>query len=217
MIKRLTSFSVYSSLIIVSILAPKFNTVDNVTYRWTLVSLVNLLFVFNHLVIKRQSYYFNSRLLTLFLSLFLFSIISTFYSINITESIISLNKLFIIISTLVCCSICIEKENKVYEILLKILFLSLAFECIFTIFDFFYGSYPFTGISMNRNISSFSILIKLPLVIYYKDFLKNRDKLFIHFLEILTILSIVLLESRAALVCLIFFYIFYLVYSKSLS
>ena len=182
-----------------------------------MVSLVNLLFIFNHLIIKRQSYYFNSRLLTLFLSLLIFSIISTYYSINITESIISLNKLFIIISTIVCCSICIEKENKVLEILLKILFLSLAFECIFTIVDFFYGSYPFTGVSMNRNISSFSILIKLPLVIYYKDFLKKRDKLYIHFLEILTILSIVLLESRAALFCLIFFYIFYLVYSKSLS
>ncbi len=182
-----------------------------------MVSLVNLLFIFNHLIIKRQSYYFNSRLLTLFLSLLIFSIISTYYSINITESIISLNKLFIIISTIVCCSICIEKENKVFEILLKILFLSLAFECIFTIVDFFYGSYPFTGVSMNRNISSFSILIKLPLVIYYKDFLKKRDKLYIHFLEILTILSIVLLESRAALFCLIFFYIFYLVYSKSLS
>ena len=137
MIKRLTSFSVYSSLIIVSILAPKFNTLDNVTYRWTMVSLVNLLFIFNHLIIKRQSYYFNSRLLTLFLSLLIFSIISTYYSINITESIISLNKLFIIISTIVCCSICIEKENKVLEILLKILFLSLAFECIFTIVDFF--------------------------------------------------------------------------------
>lgn len=181
------------------------------------MSLVNLLFIFNHLIIKRQSYYFNSRLLTLFLSLLIFSIISTYYSINITESIISLNKLFIIISTIVCCSICIEKENKVFEILLKVLFLSLAFECVFTIVDFFYGSYPFTGVSMNRNISSFSILIKLPLVIYYKDFLKKRDKFYIHFLEILTILSIVLLESRAALFCLIFFYIFYLVYSKSLS
>jgi hypothetical protein len=63
----------------------------------------------------------------------------------------------------------------------------------------------FTGISMNRNISSFSILIKFPLLYYYKKHLaKGFLKKIIPFIEISAIICIILLESRLAIILLFF-------------
>ena len=64
-----------------------------------------------------------------------------------------------------------------------------------------------TGISMNRNISAFSILLKLPLLIYLYTKL-SKSKIILKLIEAIAIISIIVLQSRAAIFSLFIIYFF---------
>ena len=193
-------YEFYFVFILLAVFAPKLNAVDNVSLRWLAVSAVNFAFL-SYILINKETYYIkSSSVLKIFTVLFFVSAISIVNSVNINESLISLNKIFIVLSTIVCVSIFSNKE-KSFQNLTFLLFISVLFESSYVFYDYITSSdLNFTGVSMNRNISAFSILIKLPFFFIYKSINQKQNKPLSLILEIIIISSIIILESRAAIV-----------------
>ena len=169
------------------------------TSRW-LALLVSNLFFFIAFYFKEKSYLIIiNRTLFILISLFFLSAISILYSNNSSEAILFTSKLFIIFFTLYNLAVCNRNCDDFLNYIIKFLIFSLLIEVLYVIgLSIIDGPSILTGISMNQNISSFSILIKLPILIYYQ--LKNK-KAFLPFfiLELLVFLSLILLQSRASL------------------
>jgi O-antigen ligase len=207
-------YEFYFVFVLLAVFTPKLNAVDNVSLRWLAVSVVNFAFL-SYTLINKETYYIkSSSVLKIFTVLFFVSAISIINSVNINESLISLNKIFIVLSTIVCVSIFSNKE-KSFQNLTFLLFISVLFESSYVFYDYITSSdLNFTGVSMNRNISAFSILIKLPFFFIYKSINQNQNKPLSLIQEIIIISSIIILESRAAIVVLIMIYLLKIVLTK---
>ena len=207
-------YEFYFVFILLAVFAPKLNAVDNVSLRWLAVSAVNFAFL-SYILINKETYHIKiSSVLKIFTVLFFVSAISIINSVNINESLISLNKIFIVLSTIVCVSVFSNKE-KSFQNLTFLLFISVLFESSYVFYDYITSSdINFTGVSMNRNISAFSILIKLPFFFIYKAINQNQNKALSLIQEIIIISSIIILESRAAIVALIVIYLLKIAFTK---
>ena len=86
-------YEFYFVFILLAVFAPKLNAVDNVSLRWLAVSAVNFAFL-SYILINKETYYIkSSSVLKIFSALFFVSAISIINSVNINESLISLNKI----------------------------------------------------------------------------------------------------------------------------
>ena len=127
-------YEFYFVFVLLAVFAPKLNAVDNVSLRWLAVSAVNFA-VLSYTLINKETYYIkSSSVLKIFTVLFFFSAISIINSVNINESLISLNKIFIVLSTIVCVSIFSNKE-KSFQNLIFLLFISVLFESSYVFYD----------------------------------------------------------------------------------
>ena len=169
------------------------------TSRWLALLVSNLFFFIAFYFKEKSSLIIINRTLFFLISLFFLSAISILYSSNSSEAILFTSKLFIICFTLYNLALCNRNCNDFFNYIIKFLIFSLLIEVVYVIgLSIIDGSSLLKGISMNQNISSFSILIKLPILIYYQS---KKNKAFVPFfiLELLVFLSLFLLQSRASL------------------
>ena len=210
--KKLYEF--YFVFVLLAIFAPKLNAVDNASLRWLLVSIVNTCFLIYTLFNKNKFYFKVSYILITYTVLVSISAISMIQSINLNESIISLNKQLIILSSIFCVSLFVN-EKKAIQSLSFLFFISILFESTYVIYEYLINENKnFTGVSMNRNISSFSILFKLPYLFIYQSLNQKQNNLISIFLEAIVIISIILLESRAAILILTIIYLLKSIFLK---
>lgn len=196
----------YPLLVLFFLFTPSFGAIDNVSIRWSFLGFLNVFF----LITSIRKEIVSNKLINLLFLLIFFSIISLINSINLAESVLSVFKLLSIVVTVYCLSRSFQNNKNYIEDFVKFIFLILCFEVIYTLYNYYSIDQikDFTGISMNRNISSFSILIKVPIVFYLKESRKLSSLKFLLFmLELGIVLSLFLLESRAAigLILLIYF------------
>ena len=196
----------YPLLVLFFLFTPSFGAIDNVSIRWSFLGFLNVFF----LITSIRKEIVSNKLINLLFLLIFFSIISSINSINLAESVLSVFKLLSIVVTVYCLSRSFQNNKNYIEDFVKFIFLILCFEVIYTLYNYYSIDQikDFTGISMNRNISSFSILIKVPIVFYLKESKKLSSLKFLLFmLELGIVLSLFLLESRAAigLILLIYF------------
>ena len=126
-------YTIYFVFLTLAIFSPKLSAVDNVSLRWLMVSIANFLFI-SHLYLTKKTVDLRISLqLKLFISLFLISIISIIFSINLVESIVSINKIFIILSTLICFSLITHYDQKLLDKLTLVIVLSIVFESIYVL------------------------------------------------------------------------------------
>lgn len=205
----------YLLLLSFAVLAPKFTAIDNVSMRWLLVSFLSVLFLIKILLSNTKSIYGIKLFNRIILFSCLYLICTIFISNNINEAIITFFKFSIILSTLFCVLNSLSKINDPYKFIGIIFLISISLESFFALQDFILNQNSFTGISMNRNISSFSILVKLPLILYLssKEKVKFR-RIFIRVIELLAIVSIIILQSRIAIGSLFIIYILSLALSN---
>ena len=142
----------------------------------------------------------------------LFSAISLFIADNLVEGTIVLTKFisFFIAFFLILYIVFKSEINFikyfiyffVVALILEVFLINyLAFDSVITDGNFLKRTNTFRGLTGNINISSFSIAIKIPIIIYLIYKLKNNLKLLL-LLSILcfAILSILILSSRAAII-----------------
>lgn len=207
----------YLFLLFGSILLPSFNSVDNVNVRWLVASTLSFFYLLNHLIFLKKKIIINSKIdyfILIFLSICL---ISLYYTNNFNESILSFLKIFCSFLILICLNICLSSFDNQFRQLSIIFSISLLIESVYAIISFFlFDRADFTGISMNRNISSFSILLKIPFLIYlvFHENINKKVKLSLYFLIFTSIISITILQSRAAIITLLLILILFLFYNK---
>lgn len=214
--KTNTIEKLYLSLVLLSVLAPKFNAIDNTSVRWLLVSALTVLLLIRNWSLKRYEYIDNRQINGILFCLLAVLTLTLTISNNFNESILSFLKLITLIVVFYCVSFSLKKLKAPFDFIAQLFIASVFIEGVFTIFSFFNSENIFTGISMNRNISSFSLLIKLPFIIFLLSKPKPISfKPFIKIIEIILIVSIVLLQSRAAIFSMALIYLIILLFYKT--
>ena len=234
---KLESFlnqSIFKILVGLSVFAyflPEFGAYDKIGPQWLALSIINI-FVFIYLIYVKKSFSFISELFSnkvvLFYSLFLIiSLISIIKSENLPESIITFSNYFSIFFcflNLIILNNLLINPIKFFVDLIFLMFLAEVWLTFYPMLKDFYSiggvtarGFNYIGAASNINVTSFSIVFKLPFVLYY---LVTRKKILSKFLVstliLISFLVIIILNSRGAfigafIVLLIFFFsIFFL-------
>ena len=192
---------------------PNFQAVDKIAPQWLFLSFVNLL-CGAYLFYKRSSYTERFQVvLTNFMSLFYIGFvawgaISYFYAVNPTEVLVNIvrhfNTLFMFLHLAILLYNIKDKNN----LLSVAITLILAIE-VYAVLNEALTMYKaggiqsgaLKGVTANRNITAFSIAIKIPYVLYLV--LNNKKlifKLFNTGLIFLSLFSLSMIQSRASFV-----------------
>lgn len=156
---------------------PNIEAIDKVATQWFYLNFLNtiVLLILLYLKIDLKKYFLNKSSL-IFISLFVWSILSLFISINKVESLVVLTQLFALTISFVISLICFSKIENSFRYFSAIASIYLIAELIriylpFTNSNFdlsliFKRSSYFLGFAANVNITAFSILYKVPFFIY---------------------------------------------------
>ena len=206
-------FSFEKSFIILLLLAtllPRFDAIDNNAIRWFSLTVISSFYILKLLIDSsfRGSFSALTNIIFIFFcSFLLFSLMNT---ANFNEGLISISKLFSIVTVLLSALIAFKKIKNPIVFLAEIFTISLFLECSYLIIELLVSGSSFTGISSNRNISSSSIIIKFIFLIFLMNSSRSIfNKFFLKILEIMAIVSIVLLQSRLGLFSLFLIYIMF--------
>ena len=200
--------SIFLTFILLSTLLPSFGAIDNNAIRWFALSLVSFTYLI-YSIRSGQSRLVLSKNKIVFISLILFYLLlSVFISKNSIESIIVLYKIIILIVVFLISYNIFKKSD--YSITICAVFsVSLFLESLIVLFQFFYSLEGLTGIASNPNISSSSIIIKLPFIIYFiYQVNKKWNKFLLRVIEYLSIIGIIILGSRLGIISLFIIYFF---------
>lgn len=207
----------YIIALLFSTLLPKFSTIDSSSVRWLTLALINSSYVIFYIFHKSKIFFSNNKIIYTVISVCLILIASLFVTPNLNDGLITSIKIVLLIITILCGYNSLSKLENPGKFVAYIFAFCLFIESLYVILDFLFLEVDsLTGISMNSNISSFSILIKLPFLLYIIHL--NKSKFFfktIRVLEIISILSIIILQSRAAIVSILLLYTYLFLFNKS--
>jgi len=229
---------VFKILVVISIgiyFIPNLGAHDRIGPQWLVLSIINLI-IFFYLVYVRKTISFLNQLFSnriiIFYCLFLiFSFISIIKSENLPESIITFSNYF----SIFFCLLNLIELNKLLinpkSFILDLVLIIFTVEIIMSFYPMLNDissqgyvlarSLDYIGASANVNVTSFSIVFKLPIILYY---LETRKKLLSRFiisvLLTVTFFVIIILNSRGAfitsfLVILIYFFIKFILSNKN--
>jgi len=193
--------------------------VDVVGFQWLYLSVVNLFFLFYHLVKNSnelsnsfKSSFTGNYQLILYLIFFIFSIVSIFYSLNQSVAIIAVSKIGIILCSLFLLSQTKLDEQKFLLFISSLFSVFLLIEISSSLYPYFeiikVTEYKFSmaqtylkGFAGNKNITSASIAFKIP----FAYLLFNKSKNLIIKITLLLLIAfgyfnLIVLSSRAILV-----------------
>ena len=195
---------------------PNFKNLDLIGPQFYFISIIQLLISIYLLVLsfKESTYTFVSKG---FISPIIFLIIglfSFFISFNVTESTIEFSRYFLIFISLFNLTQLVNHEKKYIKFVLALLLVLLTIES-FYIFKIFIENYTYEnglsrirelqGFSSNQNVGAFSLIIKLPILVYF--IFKSNKKLYETFLIIvfsITVFDLLIIGSRGAILSLYF-------------
>ena len=218
---------------------PTFNASDIVGAHWFYLSVLNSISIV-YLVISNQfnfSFDFRSKLLVLYFVFIIFCFFSLFFSEFLNYTIQDLSRIISVFFSFLIISSILRSFDNSFFIIYKIFVFMLLSEIFLTFYpyinylienpDLVFFPLPepepnaFKGIAANVNISSASILSKLPFLLYGITSSKNLIKALFSIILFLSFIAISILGSRAALISIsiiLFLFTFYvLVISRSIK
>jgi len=217
---KFSPFHLFSYILLILYLSigfiPNLEAVDKIAPQWVAMSILNLasliIFFLNRHKLKNTIKFCLTSSMTITYILFIFwAGMSFFYAINSTEVLVNIsrqvNVLFMFVSMAI---ILYETENKksfilwVVTIILGIeiyAVLNQALEMINSTGLISPGELK--GVTANRNITAFSLAIKIPFVLFLIHNLKKINlKIILSFLIFLTLLGLTIIQSRASFVAI---------------
>lgn len=215
---KFDSFQLLSPILLIGYLSlgfvPNLQAVDKIAPQWVGMTLLNLLSLTVFMYFRKYIKQTISKVLNLYLSLFyigfiLWAGLSYFYAINSTEVLVNItrqvNVLFMFLSMgillfnlknkarFISWSLSIILSIEIYSVLAE------ALEMINTTGVISSGSLK--GVTANRNITAFSIAIKIPFVLYLIGILRKSSlKLLLTTIIFLGLLSLSMIQSRASFI-----------------
>ena len=158
-------------------IVPNMEAIDKVVTQWLYLNVLNTIVLATLFTLKIDiKKYFLNKSSLLFTLLFLWSLLSIFFTINKVESLVVLSQLFALTISFIILLICFSKIENAFKYFSTIITFYLIIELIriylpFSNSDFdlsliFKRSSYFLGFAANVNITAFSILYKIPFFIY---------------------------------------------------
>ena len=162
---------------------------DKVVTQWLYLNLINSIilgvFLFKNLTLKK---YILNKSSLLFISFFSWASISTSVSINKIESLVVLSQIFALTISFIISLVCISRIENPFTYISNVISTFLIFELISVYLPFFNSnldlnlifqrSSQFLGFAANVNITAFSLLYKIPFLIYSIFYLRNVKLIF---------------------------------------
>ena len=188
-----------------------FGTIDRIGEQWLVLSSLNIIsIIFIYFNRKEKLKVSQTSLLALFFASFIItSLPSLFFSGNLQESFITLSYYTSILTSLIIIIALSKSIENSKEFILKVLLIGLLLEDFFVfkniLSDFLSNNYiipksPFyKGLTSNVNITSYSIVFKVPILLYFIS--KNNNlaiKFFLTFILVITFICLYALTSRGA-------------------
>lgn len=193
---------------------PNLQAVDKIAPQWVGMTLLNLLSLTVFMYFRRSIKQAISKVLTPYLSLFyigfiLWAGLSYFYAINPTEVLVNITRQVNVLLMFLSMGILL------FNLKYKVRFISWTLSIILSIEIYavlaealeminttgVISSGTLKGVTANRNITAFSIAIKIPFVLYLIGILRKSSlKLLLTTIIFLALLSLSMIQSRASFI-----------------
>lgn len=226
----------YEKLLIVLILGayfiPNFYAIDRIGNQWFFLSSISILsffyLVFSNKLNSNLKFLVQRREI-LFYSFFIIgALISIFYSLNKAEALATFNQYFTVFICYILIRIFLNLINNGEKFILNLLLVFIVIELFLSFTPIIsdlennrlaFRSVKYSGATANVNITSFSFLYKLPLVLYFLIRTNNNLKKFFLSIMIFVVAFIIsVLGSRASFlglaICLLGFTYYLIVCNK---
>ncbi|MCI4642386.1 MAG: O-antigen ligase family protein [Flavobacteriaceae bacterium] len=194
---------------------PAFKGVDKMAFQWLYLNIVNLIYVVVLIIQNDDKTLATNKSLTSFAAFVLMAIVCGFFALNKTESVIEISRYINLIISFSLALVALSKSKNIE--LSNMVTYVLLIECLLYYLTLYYyqntnGTIFLKGIASNINIQAFSIVIKLPWVL----FIEKNKKYWIKNVTIWLAVSILfVISSRASLLSLGLISILYLVWQKT--
>ena len=192
------------------------DTVDRIAPQWlgmAVLNVISTIYLFKNYKSLSPSInrHFKSLITVLYCLFIIWAGLSFFYAINEIEVLVNLSRHFSVFLMLTVMSVFVSRLKNKENILSYVLVIFLLIESIAVINDVIamlsssgtINSGLLKGVTANRNITAFSIALKIPFLLYL-SFFASSTKLRFVLGSILTIsiLNILLIQSRASYIAL---------------
>lgn len=210
-------------LLSVTYFIPNFYSVDRIGNQWLYMGFINLIgIIFSVTVGFNLKYFFNSKALKYLFGFLIWCSLSLFYAFNKVETIITLNQYFTVFISLVLIHYLLKEipGNKkfIFTLIFSLLVLEIFLSGYPILKDIESGSVSFrsmsySGAAANINITAFSLLYKLPFVLYFLSITrKNITKFILAFINFIILVIIGVLGTRGAYIGILTIYFIFLIF-----
>ena len=204
-------------LILFTYFLPNFTSIDRIGNQWLYLSVINLIGIFviyfKHNGDLKLFYFKKVYALRWYLLFITTGLISLLVSNNIGESIITINQYLNCFLAFYLIFYFLSEIESREEFVIGILFVLLLFEIYFSFSPILkdissdsikYRSVEYTGLASNVNITSFSLVLKLPILLYLISNVKTLlKKILLSILLTIILYTTFILGTRGALLGLI--------------
>ena len=195
---------------------PNLQAVDKIAPQWVGMTLLNLASVSVFFYFKKSVKDIISKVVTPHLTLFYIGFIvwaglSYFYAINSTEVVVNItrqvNVLFMFLSMAILL-FNLKNKGRFISSILSIILLVEIYSVLTEALEMINSSGVISpgilkGLTANRNITAFSIAIKIPFILYLiESKIKNRTRLLLTGEIFLALLSLSMIQSRASFIAI---------------
>ena len=199
-------------LFLLSYAWPNFTSIDRIGNQWLYLSVVNLISIVYVYIKYQGNFSFNlikkSKTLKWYFIFLMSCLLSIVYAKNLPEALITFNHILNVFVSFFLTVYLLNKINNASNFIVMLFLLALIVEVFFSfipiIMDLEKGQLTFrsqvySGLAANINITSFSIVFKLPFLLYFLfNSTSSIKKLFISILLIMLFFTISVLGTRGA-------------------
>ena len=193
------------SLFLITYFIPNFSAIDRIGNQWFYLSIMSFLSII--FIIKDQNLYTKikstifEKSSILYLIFILWTLSSIFFSYNKVEALVTFNQFFSIFISFIIIKTLLHNIPNGIDFILKLFLILLTLEVFMSLIPIIKDiennkllirSMDYKGAAANINITSFSILYKTPILLY---FLTKEKKIYMKFIFIFLLFSIFLIIS----------------------
>ena len=191
---------------------PNWQAVDKIAPQWLVMNLVNIVSIL-YIAYNRKSLsqsiqnFFNSRITILYLVFIVWAALSYFYAINKTEQIVNISRQFNVFVMFSSMFILLSSIKSKFQFFSWVFTVFLGIEIFYVLLeaqqmistDGYISPGALKGVTANRNITAFSLAIKLPFV-YFLLTQANKKiyKLLLTVVSFSTFFGLLMIQSRAS-------------------
>jgi len=231
LLKKISVEKVLLTLFMVAYLIPNFLTTDRVGNQWLYLSIITSL---SFIYVASKKSLFNSikflikkKAIVLYGLFLICALLSIYFSLNRAAAIVTFNQYLTVFFCFIFFNIFSRNITDGDKFIINLLFVLLIIETFLSLSPIIsdiendslvFRSMKYSGAAANINITSFSLVYKLPLLFYFfEKYSKPVIKIFLSLLLFFIIFVVSILGTRGAIIgigisILIFFY--YMIVSK---